>query len=56
MKPTPTQRGGARKGAGRPEAGTVRQQLRLKPETIRKMKALAAAQGVSLGAVVDGKF
>lgn len=47
-------RGGKRPGAGRPEAGTVRLEVRPKKETAVKMRTLA--EGITLGALLDKHF
>lgn len=43
----PRKRGGLRSGAGRKPDPTVRSLVRLRPEELEEVKALAAEQGVS---------
>ncbi len=48
--------GGARPGAGRKAGNRKPYQIRLRPETHRKLKAEAARRGVSLSQLADEKL
>ena len=50
---TKNARGGRRKGAGRPPAGTVRMELRVQPQTRAAMERQAAAEGVTPSGLLD---
>jgi hypothetical protein len=51
--PRPTRRGGRRPNSGRPCLGHVPVLLKCKPETVEQFRALAKAEGLTLGGWLD---
>ncbi len=49
-------RGGARPGAGRKPSAHVSMRINIRPETRKRIEALAKKQGMTMSAVVDGMF